>query len=131
MLVSLSLMVKIQSHLFYNYKKNYETNNFDDVELNIKLEQVSDETYLKTNKIESPIINNFSNLTNSLNLKMYNENLKFDANLDVYEDLTKTDSDKFEYIPNFSFSKVMNNNYTFKSKDIIKIIIPISRKSFN
>ena len=109
-----------KNHLFYNYKKNYETNNFDDVELNIKLEQVSDETYLKTNKIESPIINNFSNLTNSLNLKMYNENLKFDANLDVYEDLTKTDSDKFEYIPNFSFSKVMNNNYTFKSKGYYK-----------
>ena len=57
------------SHLFYNYGKNYETNNFDNVELNVKLEQVSDETYLKTNKIESPIINNFSNLTNSLNFK--------------------------------------------------------------
>ncbi len=109
-----------KSHLFYNYKKNYETNDFDNVELNIKLQQVSDETYLKTNKIESPIINNFSNLTNSLNFKMYNENLTFDANLDVYEDLTKTDSDKFEYIPNFSFSKVMSNNYIFKSKGYYK-----------
>ncbi len=108
------------NHLFYNYKKNYETKNFDNVELNIKLEQVSDETYLKTNKIESPIINNFSNLTNSLNLKMYNKDLKFDANLDVYEDLTKTDSDKFEYIPNFSFSKIINNNYIFKSKGYYK-----------
>ncbi len=108
------------NHLFYNYKKNYETKNFDNVELNIKLEQVSDETYLKTNKIESPIINNFSNLTNSLNLNMYNKDLKFDANLDVYEDLTKTDSDKFEYIPNFSFSKIINNNYTFKSKGYYK-----------
>ena len=109
-----------KSHLFYNYGKNYETNNFDNVELNIKLEQVSDETYLKTNKIESPIINNFSNLTNSLNLKMYNENLTFDTSLDVYEDLTKTDSDKFEYIPNFSFSKIINDNYTFKSQGYYK-----------
>ena len=32
--------------------------NFDDIELNIKLEQVSDDTYLKAYKIESPIINN-------------------------------------------------------------------------
>ena len=109
-----------KSHLFYNYGKNYETNNFDNVELNIKLEQVSDETYLKTNKIESPIINNFSNLTNSLNLKMYNENLTFDTSLDVYEDLTKTDSDKFEYIPNFSFSKIINDNYTFRSQGYYK-----------
>ena len=51
---------------------------------------------------------------------MYNENLIFDTSLDVYEDLTKTDSDKFEYIPNFSFSKVMNNNYTFKSNGYYK-----------
>ena len=109
-----------KSHLFYNYGKNYETNNFDNVELNIKLEQVSDETYLKTNKIESPIINNFSNLTNSLNLKMYNENLTFDTSLDVYEDLTKTDSDKFEYIPNFNFSKIINDNYTFRSQGYYK-----------
>ena len=109
-----------KSHLFYNYGKNYKTNNFDNAELNIKLEQVSDETYLKTNKIESPIINNFSNLTNSLNLKMYNENLTFDTSLDVYEDLTKTDSDKFEYIPNFSFSKIINDNYTFRSQGYYK-----------
>ena len=109
-----------KSHLFYNFEKNYETNNFDNVELNIKLEQVSDETYLKTNKIESPIINNFSNLTNSLNFKMYNENLTFNSNLDVYEDLTKNDSDKFEYIPNFSFSKIIKDNYTFRSQGYYK-----------
>ncbi len=109
-----------KSHLFYNYKKNYKTNDFDNVELNIKLQQVSDETYLKTNKIKSPIINNFSNLTNSLNLKMYNENLTFDTKLDIYEDLTKRDSDKFEYIPNFSFSKIVNNNYTFRSQGYYK-----------
>ncbi len=108
------------SHLFYNYEKNYETNNFDNVQLNVKLEQVSDETYLKTNKIESPIINNFSNLTNSLNFKMYNENLTFNSNLDVYEDLTKNDSDKFEYIPNFSFSKIIKDNYTFRSQGYYK-----------
>ncbi len=108
------------SHLFYNYGKNYETNNFDNVELNIRLEQVSDETYLKTNKIESPIINNFSNLTNSLNLEMYNENLTFNSNLYVYEDLTKNDSDKFEYIPNFNFSKIINDNYTFRSQGYYK-----------
>ncbi len=108
------------SHLFYNYDKNYKTNNFDNVELNIKLEQVTDETYLKSNKIESPIINNLSNLTNSLSLKMYNENLTFDTSLEVYEDLTKNDSDKFEYIPNFNFSKIMNNNYTFRSQGYYK-----------
>ena len=59
-----------KGHLFYNLNKNYKNDNFDEVELNIKLEQVSDETYLKAYKIESPIIKNTSNLTNSLNINL-------------------------------------------------------------
>ncbi len=109
-----------KGHLFYNFDKSFSNNSFDDVELNIKLEQVTDETYLKANKIESPIINSFSNLTNSLNLQMYNEVVTINTNLDVYEDLTKNDSDKYEYVPNFSFSKIMNDNYSFKSNGYYK-----------
>ena len=109
-----------KGHLFYNFDKNFSNSSFDDVELNIKLEQVTDETYLKANKIESPIINDFSNLTNSLNLQMYNEKVTINTNLDVYEDLTKSDSDKYEYVPNFSFSKMINDNYSFNSSGYYK-----------
>ena len=109
-----------KGHLFYNFDKSFSNNSFDDVELNIKIEQVTDETYLKANKIESPIIDSFSNLTNSLNLQMYNEVVTINTNLDVYEDLTKNDSDKYEYVPNFSFSKIMNDNYSFKSNGYYK-----------
>ena len=109
-----------KGHLFYNFDKNFENNIFDDVELNLKLEQVSDETYLKANKVESPIINNQSNLSNSLSLNMYKKDLTINTNLDVYEDLTKNDSDKYEYVPNFSFSKVINDNYSFNSQGYYK-----------
>ena len=109
-----------KGHLFYNFDKDFENNIFDDVELNLKLEQVSDETYLKANKVESPIIKNQSNLSNSLSLNMYRKDLTINTNLDVYEDLTKTDSDKYEYVPNFSFSKVINDNYSFNSQGYYK-----------
>ena len=109
-----------KGHLFYSFDKNYNINSFDDVELNIKLEQVTDETYLKANKIESPIINDLSNLTNSLNLQMYNEEVTLSTNLDIYEDLTKKDSDKYEYVPNFSFSKIINDNSSFYSNGYYK-----------
>ena len=109
-----------KGHLFYNFDKDFKNDIFDDVELNLKLEQVSDETYLKANKIESPIINNQSNLSNSLSLNMYREDLTINTNLDVYEDLTKDDSDKYEYVPNFSFSKVINDNYAFNSQGYYK-----------
>ncbi len=109
-----------KNHFFYNFNKDYENENFDEIELNIKLEQVSDETYLKAYKIESPIIDNTSNLTNSFELNLYDEDVSFSSNLDIYEDLSKLDSDKYEYVPNFSFSKVLNENKMFSSKGYYK-----------
>ena len=109
-----------KNHFFYNFNKDYENENFNEIELNIKLEQVSDETYLKAYKIESPIIDNTSNLTNSFELNLYDEDVSFSSNLDIYEDLSKLDNDKYEYVPNFSFSKVLNENKMFSSKGYYK-----------
>ena len=109
-----------KNHLFYNFNRDYKSNTFDEVELKLKIEQVSHETYLKANKIDSPIIKNKSNLLNSLNLNMYKKDLKISTNLDVFEDLTKKDSDKYEYVPNFTFSKVINDNYSFESQGYYK-----------
>ena len=109
-----------KGHLFYNFNKNYDGDSFDDIELNIKLEQVSDDTYLKAYKVESPIINNTTNLVNSINVNFYNENKTISSNLDVYEDLSKTNSDRYEYVPNFSFSNIINDNYSFRSNGYYK-----------
>tara|TARA_B100000900_G_scaffold399615_1_gene402319 strand:+ start:26 stop:2386 length:2361 start_codon:yes stop_codon:yes gene_type:complete len=109
-----------KGHLFYNFSKNYKGENFDDIELKIKLEQVTDDTYLKAYKIESPIINNNSNLVNSINLNLFNESQTINTNFDVYEDLSKSSSDRFEYVPNFSFSKIINNNYSLRSSGYYK-----------
>tara|TARA_B100000963_G_scaffold69278_1_gene57684 strand:+ start:2103 stop:4463 length:2361 start_codon:yes stop_codon:yes gene_type:complete len=109
-----------KGHFFYNLEKNYKSKNFNDIELDIKLEQVSDDTYLKAYKIESPIINNTSNLINSINLNLYDENQTINTNLNVYEDLSKTNNDRYEYVPNFSFSKIINDNYSLKSNGYYK-----------
>ncbi len=109
-----------KGHLFYNFKKNYRSDNFNDIELNIKLEQVTDDTYLKAYKVESPIINNNSNLVNSINLNLFNKNQTINTNFDIYEDLSKSSSDRFEYVPNFSFSKIINDNYSFRSNGYYK-----------
>ena len=109
-----------KGHLFYNFNKSYDGDSFDDIELNIKLEQVSDDTYLKAYKVESPIINNNTNLENSINVNLYNKNKKISSNLDVYEDLSKINSDRYEYVPNFSFSNIINDNYSFRSNGYYK-----------
>ena len=109
-----------KGHLFYNFKKNYRSKSFDDIELDLKLEQVSNDTYLKTYKIESPIVNDYSNLTNSINLNLYDENRTINANLDIYENLSKTNNDRYEYVPNFSFARIINEKYSFRSNGYYK-----------
>ena len=109
-----------KGHLFYDFKKNYNSENFDDIELDINLEQVSDDTYLKAYKLESPLINNNSNLSNSISLNLYDENQTINTNLNVYEDLNKSNNDRYEYVPNFSFSKIIDDNYSFRSKGFYK-----------
>ncbi len=109
-----------KGHLFYNFNKDYLSKNFDYVELDIQLEQVTDETYLKAYKLESPIIQNYTELTNSIKLLFIDENKTINTNLEIYEDMSKLDSDKYEYVPNFSFSKIINENYSFNSQGYYK-----------
>ncbi len=109
-----------RGHLFYNFKKNYVDKNFNDVEIDVKLEQVTNDTYLKAYKIESPIINNTSNLINTISLNLFDGNQTINTDLNIYEDLSKTNSDRYEYVPNFSFSKIINDNYSFRSNAYYK-----------
>ena len=81
---------------------------------------MSDETYLKTFKIESPIIKNNSILKNSISLDYNNQNRSINTSFDIYEDLAKLDNDKYEYVPNFNFSKVINENFLFNANGYYK-----------
>ena len=109
-----------KGHLFYNLEKNFSSDNFKDIDLNIKIEQASNDTYLKAYKVESPIINSTSNLINSINVNLYNENQTINTNLDIYEDLSKSNNDRYEYVPNFDFSRIINDNYSFRSNGYYK-----------
>jgi len=104
-----------KGHFFYDFNKKYNTQNFNDIDLNIELQQVTDETYLKAFKVDSPIIKNKTKLKNLLSLDLYSDKLTINTSFDVYEDLSKADSDKFEYVPNFSFTNIINDNYSFSS----------------
>ncbi len=109
-----------KGHLFYNLEKNFSSDNFQDIDLNIKIEQASNDTYLKAYKVESPIINSTSNLINSINVNLYNENQTINTNLDIYEDLSESNNDRYEYVPNFDFSRIINDNYSFRSNGYYK-----------
>ena len=49
---------------FYNYNKKFNLDNFEDNEINLKIQQTSNDTYLKTDKLESVLINDDNFLEN-------------------------------------------------------------------
>ena len=54
-----------KNHFFYEFTKKFATKNFDDNNFDFKIQQTSNDTYLKANKIISPIIKDSDILENS------------------------------------------------------------------
>jgi len=106
------LDLSTKSHFFSNTKLSLE-NNFDFSEMEINLEKTSNDTYLKSDNIVSKTRNDNQSLLNSyIKFDASNEDLDIFAEISAYEDLTKEkNSDKFQFIlPNFTISKLLNNN---------------------
>jgi len=103
-----------KGHLFLNSYKRLNLSYFDESELDITLEQVTNDTYLKAYKIQSPIINDDSLLESSMKVTALKESLSLDLELKVFEDLTKKKSDRYEYmLPNYTLIKEFDevNNF--------------------
>mgnify|MGYP001231334825 CR=1 FL=1 len=96
------------SHFFATLFSNFEDSFYE-----MKIETVSNKDYLKQYQIKSPLIKNYSTLNSSFIVEIDDENSSFSSSIDIFEDLTKPDSDKYEYIfPNYEFTKqtYLNNN---------------------
>ena len=74
--------------------------------LNLHIERVNNDNYLKLQDINSPIINDRSSLNSYFAYGSDSENSSLNISFEVYEDLNKKKSDRFEYIfPNFEYEK--------------------------
>ena len=96
-----------QTHFFS--KSTIQTNFdlFDFSEIDIQLQTVSNDDYLKFNNIGSPIINSKNTLNSKFEFEGSRDDLEFYLNTEIYEDLSKENSsDKYEFIfPNFNLTK--------------------------
>ncbi len=101
-----------KTHFFAESEKNINFDNFDDSELKLKLELVSDDTYLKTYKVQSPLITNDNLLRSSIGVSAFREDLSLEGNFYVYEDLSKPKSDRYEFIyPDYKLEKKLENSF--------------------
>ena len=113
-----------KTHFFSNSKIDLDSSYFDESDIFVKLEKVSNDDYIKIYSLEgsSPIMKNTSVLESSVEYTASKENFFFDISVETYETQNKANSDRFEFIyPNYSLSNVYNidnyfiNNLSFNS----------------
>ena len=95
-----------KSHFFSNTIINFDSTFFGTSNLEVNLEQVTNDTYLKKFKPKSNLITSENLMHSYLKYNGYEENSSLKVSIETYEDLTKKTSDRYEYIyPNIEFSK--------------------------
>ena len=118
-----------KAHFFSNSQKKLNLSYFDDTNLSIDLQYSSNDTYLKSYKLESPLINNDTGtLTSTLSFNASRENLSVEADFIIYENLSDVpDGDKYEYVyPSYNIKKnlytevLQSGNFNLNSNGFIK-----------
>jgi len=114
-------------HIFYEYRKLSNSEKFQENEISVKLQQVSDDNYIKRNKIYSRLNDDLDFLENSINLSLNSDNFFFDLNSTVFENLNKDKNDKYEFIvPKIDFfwdiedKDSANGDLTFESNNLAR-----------
>ena len=111
---------KSENHFFYNFQRDFEINKFDQSKFNFLIQQVSNNSYLRSNKLTGDLINNENFLTNSIDFDLIKEDLFINFNSTIYEDLNKNNNNKYEYIfPKISIIKNLETNKNLQGSLIL------------
>ena len=137
---------KSSTHFFSKSFFDINLNDTFDGELSIKVQQTSNDDYLKTYKLKSPLIESESNLNTNINFKVHNEDLQIEFIAETYENLNLPNSDRYEYIyPSINIlkkidnleygninlsSSILNKEYQTNIKEST-VVNDLSYKSFN
>ena len=90
-----------KNHFFADISSQNKNKNLD-----FHIETVNNDSYLKLQDINSSIINDRSSLNSYFAYGSDSENSSLNISFEVYEDLNKKKSDRYEYIfPNFEYQK--------------------------
>ncbi len=106
-----------RSHLFLNYDLDLKLDEFEDSNLFVSVEQVTNDTYLSvfnnhlTKSEARPA--NLNSLNNKIKLTLKHEDYNFSSGFDSYENLkTSRISDRYQYIlPYYNFNTVFGEKF--------------------
>tara|TARA_B110001452_G_scaffold229723_1_gene205737 strand:+ start:1134 stop:3539 length:2406 start_codon:yes stop_codon:yes gene_type:complete len=101
-----------KTHFFLKSLIELKSSFFENSKLEINLEQASNDTYLKTYKLDSPLINDTSTLNSYFEYQGSNPDLQVKTSIQSYEDLTKNNHDRYEFVyPYLDLTKKITNSY--------------------
>mgnify|MGYP001422229412 FL=1 len=104
------------SHFFGKLDRDLELENFNSSNLSLSIERVTNDTYLKV--FDENIVTktlkpeNYDVLNSELKISFNHDNYNLNAGLEVYEDLQREESDRYQYVlPYYNYSKILSKNY--------------------
>ena len=109
-----------KSHFFSKYTKNFNSFNENDSQLDLSIQNVSNDKYLKLYKVESNLVDfNTNTLENTIDLVHEGEDIFFGFNASAFETLNENYNDKYEYIlPEITIDKNILSNNLIGSLDL-------------
>ena len=109
-----------KSHIFTKFVKNFSGRDGSDNSLNVSVQNVSNDKYLKLYKIKSNLVDyNKDTLESALDFTHETDDIFFGMNASIYETLKDDYTDKYEYIaPEIIFNKNLFNNDKFGTLDL-------------
>ena len=107
-----------KSHFFAKLIKNFDSDKSKQ-SLNLSIQNVSDDKYLKLYKINSNLVDyNTSTLENTIDYTIEDEEYFLGINSSVYETINDSYNDKYEYVlPEITFDKNIISNEKIGSRD--------------
>ena len=108
-----------RSHIFTRFVKNFNHQENQSSNLELNIQKVSNDTYLKIHDINTSLAeDDIEVLNNSMSYKYEDEDLFFGTSFSAYEDTTKTGNSRYEYIlPELIFNKNLVSNKSYGALD--------------
>ncbi len=103
-----------RSHLFTNTLVDLSLENFNKSLLRINFQKASNDNYLKLFELPSPLPLNNSVHESKIELDLGHDKYDFITSLEMYETLSGTNSDRYQYaLPNYNFTRNFNAEKLF------------------
>ena len=104
------------NHIFTNLNLNLGLDGYENSDLKLKIEKVSNDTYLKIfdSNIYTDTLKpeNFNILKSEIILQLNSEKYNFETGFQSYENLTLSNNDRYEYIlPYYKKIKILSDNF--------------------